>query len=354
MPKTNFEDFLSIAIKENASDLHMSVGRYPTLRIDGAMIPLLKHDVLTPETVREFIFSILDEEQQQRFLQEKEMDISYNFRDRARFRVNVFHERGFMSVAMRLIPTKIRSLEELGLPAALGDFTKFQQGFLLVTGPTGHGKSTTLAALIDLINHSRADHIITIEDPIEYLFTSDRSTVNQREVGIDTNDFHRALKSLFREDVDVAMIGEMRDAETMRTAVTAAETGHLILSTLHTNTAAQTIDRILDTFPPTQQNQIRAQLASTLIGIISQRLIPRVSGGLVPAIEIMMMNSAVRNLIRENKIYELDLVIETSSESGMISLNRSLIELVRTGEITMENATLYTSKPEELQTLIRG
>lgn len=354
MPKTNFEDFLSIAIKENASDLHMSVGRYPTLRIDGAMIPLLKHDVLTPEATREFIFSILNEEQQQRFLQDKEMDISYNFRDRARFRVNVFHERGFMSVAMRLIPTKIRSLEELGLPAALADFTKFQQGFLLVTGPTGHGKSTTLAALIDLINHTRADHIITIEDPIEYLFTSDRSTVNQREVGIDTTDFHRALKSLFREDVDVAMIGEMRDAETMRTAVTAAETGHLILSTLHTNTAAQTIDRILDTFPPTQQNQIRAQLASTLIGIISQRLIPRVSGGLVPAIEIMMVNSAVRNLIRENKIYELDLVIETSSEIGMISLNRSLIELVRTGEITMENATLYTSKPEELQTLIRG
>ncbi len=348
-----FEDVLSTVIKQNSSDLHISVGRHPTMRIDSALMPILQHDIITPDMAAAFVFTILNEEQRERFMREKEIDLSYNFRDRVRFRVNAFFQRGFIGAALRLIPTKIRTLEELQLPPIIETFAAFTQGFLLVTGPTGHGKSTTLAALIDYINHTRADHIITIEDPIEYLFTSDRATIDQREVGSDTLDFHRALKSLFREDVDVAMVGEMRDVETVGTAVTAAETGHLIVSTLHTNNASQTVDRIIDIFEPNQQNQIRSQLASTLIGIVSQRLIPRINGGLIPAVEVMMANTAIRNLIRENKTHELNMVIETSSEQGMISLNHSLIELIRRGEISLENALLYSTNPSEIQSIMR-
>lgn len=351
--KQKSEDLLSLVIKENASDLHIAVGRHPTLRIDGILAPLIKEEVITSESARDFVFGMLSDEQKEVFLRDRELDFSYNFRDRARFRVNIFFQRGFMGAAMRLIPAKIRTLEELNVPAVLEDLVK-QQGFLLVVGPTGHGKSTTLAALVDYINHTRADHIITIEDPIEYLFTSDRSIIDQREVGSDTLDFHRALKSMFREDVDVGMIGEMRDAETMATAVTAAETGHLIISSLHTNNAAQTIDRIIDTFPGSQQTQIRAQLSSTLIGIVSQRLIPRISGGLIPAVEVLIANSAVRNLIRENRVHEIDLVVETSLEAGMVSLNRSLVDLVRRGEISMESAVSYSLNPQELQSVMKG
>lgn len=347
------EDLLSTVVKENASDLHISVGRHPTLRVDGALLPLLKEEIITPESARDFALGLLEASGQERFLREKELDFSYNFREQARFRVNVFHQRGFIGAALRLIPAKIKTFADLNLPPILEEFARRQQGFFLVVGPTGHGKSTTLAAMVDYINHARADHIITIEDPIEYLFASDRSIIDQREVGVDTTDFGRALRSMFREDVDVAMVGEMRDSETIAAAVTAAETGHLILSTLHTNNAAQTINRIIDTFPPEQQNQIRVQLASSLIGIISQRLIQRVSGGLVPAAEVMIANPAVRNLIRENKTHELDMVVETSSEEGMISLNRSLTRLVRKGEITLENAMLYSLNPGELQTLLR-
>lgn len=352
MPKPQFEELLSQVVKQNASDLHISVGRHPALRVDGSLVPLLNQEIITADTARDFVFSLLNEEQKQRLLAEKDLDLSYDFHGKARFRVNIFHQRGFMGASLRLIPVQIRTIQELNLPPIVEEFSNRQQGFLLVVGPTGHGKSTTLAAIIDKINHTRADHIITIEDPIEYLFTSDRAIVDQREVGIDSLDFHRALRSLFREDVDVAMVGEMRDADTMAMAVTAAETGHFILSTLHTNNAAQTIDRIIDAFPPVQQNQIRAQLASTLIGIISQRLIPRAAGGLIPAIEVMIANPAVRNLIRENKIHELDLVIETSSDQNMISLNRSLVNLVRKGEISVENALNYSLNPEELQALL--
>lgn len=338
-----------MVVKEDASDLHITVGRHPTLRIHGSMVPLLKEEIVTQERARDFIFSILTDTQQERFLNEKELDCSYNFRDRARFRVNIFQQRGNMGAALRLIPAKIRTVQELSLPPVVEEFSRYQQGFLLIVGPTGHGKSTTLAALVDHINHTRADHIITIEDPIEYIFVSDRAIVDQREIGVDTIDFHRALRSLFREDVDVAMVGEMRDAETMGIAVTAAETGHLVLSTLHTNNAAQTIDRIVDTFPANQHNQIRTQLASTLIGIISQRLIPKMGGGLVPAVEVLIANPAVRNLIRDGKTHEIDLVIETNLEQGMISLNRSLADLVRRGEVSMENAILYSANPNELQ-----
>ncbi|MDP3727112.1 MAG: PilT/PilU family type 4a pilus ATPase, partial [bacterium] len=288
-----------------------------------------------------------------RFLAEWELDLSYAYRDLSRFRVNVFFQKGFMGAALRLIPTVIRTFEELNLPPILAEFCARPQGFFLAVGPTGHGKTTTLAAMIDYVNHTRTDHVITVEDPIEYLFTSDRAIIDQREIGMDTESFHRALKSMFREDVDIAMIGEMRDPETMATAVTAAETGHLILSSLHTNNAAQTIDRIIDSFAAYQQAQIRAQLASTLIGIVSQRLIPRVSGGLIPAVEVLVTNPAVRNLIREGKTHEIDLVIETSSEQGMISLNRSLVDLVRRGEITLEQAALYSLNPTELASLIR-
>src|SRR3989338_7802454 len=254
--KQYLEDLLSTVVKENASDLHVSVGRHPTLRVNGALLPLVKYEVATPEMVRDFVLSMLSPEQEKRLTEEKELDLSYNFRDRARFRVNIFQQRGYMGAALRLIPNTIKTPEELNLPPVLKELAGLQQGFLLVVGQTGHGKSTTLASMVDFINHSRTDHIITIEDPIEYLFVSDRAIIDQREVGFDTHSFQKALRSVFREYVDVAMVGEMRDAETMAIAVTAAETGHFILSTLHTNNAAQTIDRIIDSFPSTQQGQI--------------------------------------------------------------------------------------------------
>lgn len=349
-----FEGIFNQVIKEGASDLHLVVGHRPTLRVDGSLIPLLKQEILAPEVVSGFISAMLKKEQREKYEQEKELDFSFDFQGKARFRVNTFHERGFPAAALRQIQTKIRTFEELGMPPALKEFAQHQQGFLLVVGPTGHGKSTTLAAFIDYINRSRADHIVTLEDPIEYIFTSDKSIISQREIGADSPGFSRALRSLMREDADVAMVGEMRDAETMAMAVTAAETGHFILSTLHTNSAAQTVDRIIDTFPPAQQNQIRAQLASTLIGIVSQRLIPKLNGGLVPAVEIMIANSAIRTLIRENKIHQIDLVIETSLDQGMIGLNRSLLNLVRKGDINLESALSYSLNPNELQTLLRG
>lgn len=346
-------DLLATVMKENASDLHLSVGRYPTIRVDGGLVPLLKKEILTPEITEGLVKAMTSPEQQTIFNADRELDFSYDLDGKARFRVNIFHQKGFAGAALRLIPAKIRTFEELNLPPVLREFAKRTQGFFLVVGPTGHGKSTTLAAMLDYINHTRSDHIITVEDPIEYVYTSDIAIIDQREVGFDTPSFQRALRSMFREDVDVAMIGEMRDPETISAAVTAAETGHLIFSTLHTNNAAQTIDRIIDIFPGGQQGQIRAQLSSTLIGIVSQRLVPRANGGLIPAVEVMLANAAVRNLIRENKVHELDLVIETSSDEGMVSLNRALVDLVRRGEITVESAAAYSINPQELQLLLR-
>ena len=294
----------------------------------------------------------MSEEQQERFVKEKEIDFSYSFEGRARFRVNIFYQMGTVSVAMRLVPDRIRTMEELRLPTRLYQFCEYSQGFVLVVGPSSHGKSTTLAAMIDHINRNKNCHIITIEDPIEYIFKEDKSMINQRELNLDTLSFAKALKSTFREDPDVIMVGEMRDPETAATAITAAETGHLVFATLHTNSAAQTIHRIVDNFSGGEQQQIRAQLASSLVGIISQRLIPSVDGGVVPACEIMFNTPAISNLIRDNKIYEIPLVIETSSEAGMISLNRSLAELVRKGSITIENAVKYSNNPRELRKLI--
>lgn len=345
-------ELLEAVGKQNASDLHISVGRYPTLRIDGELIPLVKRPVITPEHAQGLVLALLTDEQKDKFLKEREIDFAYSYKEKARFRVNVFFQRGYMGAALRFLPFKIKTLEELNLPLILERFTEHNQGFFLMVGPAGHGKSTTLAALIDLINHNRNDHIITIEDPIEYIFVQDRCIVDQREVGHDTEGFHRALRSSFRQDPDVIMVGEMRDLETISTALSAAETGHLVFATLHTNNAAQTIDRIIDSFPSSAQNQIRIQLAASLVGIVSQRLLPRIDGGRIPATEIMLVNSAIRNLIRESKTHQLDLVIETSADEGMISLNRSLADLVHKGEISLENAELYSSDPKGLKILL--
>lgn len=345
------EELIARVAEEGASDLHLSVGRHPILRVAGQLVPLAKKPILTALDTSGLVEALMGKEWYEEFLKNKERDFSYSYKEKLRFRVNAYFQKGFVGVALRVVPYKIKTLEDLNLPKVLGEFVQRQQGFFLVVGPTGHGKSTTLAAMVDLVNHTRAEHIITVEDPIEYIFTPDRSIIDQREVGLDTKDFATALRSMFREDVDVAMIGEMRDHETMSAAVTAAETGHLIFSSLHTNNAAQTIDRVIDTFSAGQQGQIRAQLASTLIGVFSQRLIPRVSGGLIPAYELLISNAAIRNLIRENKIHEIDLVIETNAEVGMVSFNRSLIDLVRRGEITMENALLYSLNPQELRIL---
>ncbi|MFH1759093.1 MAG: type IV pilus twitching motility protein PilT [Patescibacteria group bacterium] len=350
--KTKLNELLLVTARQNASDLHISVGRRPILRIDGRLIPLEKEPIITPEIAEGLVIAMLSTEQKTRFLKEKEIDLSYAFEDKARFRVNVFFQKGFMAAALRLIPSHIKTVEELNLPPILHDFTKLSQGFVLVVGPAGHGKSTTLAALIDEINKNRTEHIITIEDPVEYLFTQDRSIISQREVRQDTIDFHHALKSVLRQDPDVLMIGEMRDRESMATAMTAAETGHLVFSTLHTNSAAQTVDRIIDSFPAEQQGQITSQLAGTLVAIISERLLPRVDGGRVPATEVMIVNSAIRNLIRENKAYQIDLVIETSLQEGMVTLNRSLANLVKKRVIALEQAESYSLNPSELRILI--
>ena len=352
--KKELNELLEMTAKEGASDLHISIARYPTLRIDGKLIPLTNKEILTPGRAEELCFALLDERQKDQFLKNKEIDLSYNFEERARFRVNIFRQKGYIGASLRLIPSEIRTIEELNLPPIIHKFTKLKQGFVLMVGPTGHGKSTSLAALIDEINHNRNDCIITIEDPIEYVFTQDRCIISQREIYHDSRSFHVALRSVFREDANVIMVGEMRDPETISTAVTAAETGHLVFATLHTNNAAQTIDRIIDSFPANQQSQIRAQLASSLQGIVSQRLIPRVDGGRIPATEILLANAAIRNLIRENKTHQLDLVIETSSEAGMLPLNKSLANLVEKGEISRQSAELYSLNPKDLKILLKS
>lgn len=351
--KAQLEELLELTMDEDASDLHLSFGHEPTLRVSGNLIPLARSKKLSSEDMRGLAQALMQDNQNNRLLEEKEIDFSYNFKDKARFRANIFFQRGEISIALRLVPTKIKTVDELSLPPILHEFTKATQGFVVITGPSSQGKSTTLAALVDEINHTRTDHIVTIEDPIEYLFKNDKSIIDQREVYQDTLSFARALKSTFRQDPDVIMVGEMRDPETMSTTITAAETGHLVFATLHTNSASQTVHRIVDSFPPGQQDQVRAQLSGSLLGVVSQRLIPRLSGGLIPACEVMIASPAVANLIRENKIHELPLVIETSGEKGMISLNRALANLIKAKEISMENALSYSLNPAELKMLIR-
>lgn len=344
--------YMNVVAHEGASDLHFSTGAHPTVRVAGALSPMLKEAPLTPEDTLGFVKALLNDVQLKRFLEEKEVDFAFESEDGTRFRGNAFYQRGAVGIALRLIPKQIRTVKDLNLPDIVESFARKTQGFFLVVGPVGQGKTTTLASLIELINTERMEHIVTIEDPIEYIFEPKQSLIDQREVRLDTRDFSTALTSAFRQDVDVILVGEMRGPETMSAAVTAAETGHLVFSTLHTNNAAQTIDRIIDTFPGTQQDQIRLQLASSLAGIFSQRLIPRISGGLIPAYELLINNKAVSNLIREKRTHEINTVIETGSADGMIDMNRSLAELVSRGEISVESAYQHSLNPNVLQKLL--
>jgi twitching motility protein PilT len=352
--KLRIEVLLDETVKRGASDLHLQVGLPPTIRVDGALIAMDDIPALSEETVEDLVFSILDDEQKQMLLKDKEFDFSFAFGEIARFRVNAFHERGNIAAALRLIPTDIRSLDLLGMPKVLEKFTEYPRGLVLVTGPTGSGKTTTLAAMLDKVNSERAVHIVTIEDPIEYTHKSKKAMVAQREVHYDTYSFAAALRSSLRQDPDVVLLGEMRDLETIAAAITIAETGHLVFATLHTNSASQSIDRMIDVFPPHQQQQIRVQLASILQGICSQRLLPQIGGGRVPAAEILVVTSAVRNIVREGKTHQLDAVIQTGAEHGMQSMDRTLANLIHAGTITYEEARNYAVDLQELDRLMKG
>lgn len=350
--KKELQLLIQILLAERGSDLHLPVGSHPTIRVTGSLIPLVKKPILTDVDVSGFAQILMRPEFFERLKNQHEIDFSFETKEGVRFRGHGFYQKGRLAIALRLIPNVILSLEELNLPPILESFTERPQGFFLCVGPVGQGKSTTLAAMVNRINLKRADHIVTIEDPIEYVYKPQKALVDQREVGIDTLSFASALNAVFRQDVDVILVGEMRNPETIDTAVTAAETGHLVFATLHTNDAAQTINRIVDAFPAGQQNQIRTQLASSLIAIFSQRLVPRIAGGLVPAYELLVNNSAVSNLIRDGRIHEIASVIETGLEQGMIDMNRSLAQLVQKGEITVENAFNYSSNPKGLERII--
>lgn len=344
--------FINVLIHEGGSDLHLSAESKPTIRVSGSLVLLANESILTGNDTMGLLKELISQEQLDEFIRTQEADFSYRLSDGTRFRCNAFFQRGAVGIAMRLIPKEIRTLEELNLPLELATFARRSQGFFLVVGPVGQGKTTTLAALIDLINRERAEHIVTIEDPIEYVFEPKQSLIDQREVRTDTKDFAHALRGAFRQDIDVLFIGEMRSPETMSAAVTAAETGHLVFATLHTNNAAQTIDRIIDSFPSTQQDQIRLQLSSSLAGIFSQRLIPRIGGGLIPAYELLVANKAVANLIRERRTHEINTVIETGGEDGMIDMNRMLADLVARGEISADAAYQHSLNPKMLDRLL--
>jgi twitching motility protein PilT len=346
------KEILQFIYQEQASDLHLIPGSFPIMRKDGDLYPLAQFDIFTPDETEKILFSLLDEERKKRLLKYKDIDFSFSLDEKTRFRVNIYLQVQGWAGAFRFISNEIKSIEELNLPLILNEFIQRRQGFILITGPAGTGKSTTLASMIDAINHQRSAHIIAIEEPIEYLFISDKAVISQREIPTHSPSWHRALKAALREDPDVIMIGELRDPASISIALTAAETGHLVLGTLHTNSASQTIDRIVDVLPENQKSQARLQLASTLIGIVSQRLVPRVKGGRVPACEVLIANNAVRNLIRENKIYQIDSVIDTSLSEGMFSLERSLVNLVHLGEITLEKAIEFSLNPNKLKYLL--
>ena len=352
-PQIRIEPLLDEVLRRDASDLHLQVGLPPMIRIDGALTKVENPTVLGPNDVRTLAYSVLDEKQRKMLEEDLELDFSFAYGNLARFRVNAFHEKGNLAVALRLIPTKIRTVEELGLPPVINTFTEYPRGLVLVTGPTGSGKSTTQAAMIDKINTERAVHIITIEDPIEYQHHHKKSIIVQREVHFDTLTFGAGLRSALREDPDVILIGEMRDLETISTAVTLAETGHLVLATLHTNSASQSIDRMIDVFPPHQQQQIRIQLSNVLQAIISQRLIPMVGGGRVAAAEILVVNAAVRNIIRDAKTHQIDAVIQTGAEAGMQTMDITLVKLVHEGKISYEVARGFAVNIEEFERLMQ-
>lgn len=348
------EVLLDEVIKKKASDLHLQVGLPPMLRIDGTLGPVSAAEPLTEEAIEVLIFAILDEDQKQILLKDKEFDFSFAFGDLGRFRVNAFHERGNLAAALRLIPNEITTIEQLGLPEIVNKFAEFPRGLVLVTGPTGSGKSTSLAALVHKINVEQSKHIITIEDPIEFTHKSIKSVIVQREVHYDTYSFSAALRSALRQDPDVVLLGEMRDLETIASAITMAETGHLVFATLHTNSASQSIDRMIDVFPPHQQPQIRAQLSNILMAIVSQRLVPSIGGGRVAAAEILVANPAVRNIIREGKSHQLEAVIQTGAEFGMQSMDKTLVNLVHAGTITYDEARNFAVDIDELDRLMRS
>ena len=347
--KKVLDSLIENLINEDGSDLHVGVGRKPAIRINGQLVFLVNNDVMTETDVLGVLEVLVGAERVKNFIKNKDIDFSSNLNDgKIQLRGNAFFQRGIICIAIRLVP-KAKSFEDLNLPMILKDFSRKKQGFFLVVGPVGQGKSTTLSTMINMINSETSAHIMTIEDPIEFIYQPDKSIIDQREIGVDADNFLGALKSAFREDVNVLLIGEMRDSATIAAAVTAAETGHLVLSTLHTNNASQTIDRIIDSFPAEQQGQIRLQLASSLLGIFSQRLIPRIAGGRIPAYELLINNKAIANLIREKRTHEIDTVVETSSHEGMVDMNRCLIDLVQRGEISMEVAYEYAINPKALE-----
>lgn len=352
----NIRDLLSYTIKNNASDLHFLIGDIPTIRVDGNLIAIPNYPPLTKEMLEEMVYSILTPEQKELLITNKELDFSLSLTEGGemvgRFRINAYYQRGGLAVAFRYLPPKIRSIEELGLPPILHNFANLKQGFILVTGPTGHGKSTTLAAVLLEINTNRSDHILTIEDPIEYIYPKGKGIISQREMSIDTHSWTLALKAALREDPDVVLVGEMRDPETMAAAITIAETGHLVFSTLHTNSAADSINRIVDSFPSHQQGQIRIQLAATLKGIVSNRLLPRINGGRVPAAEILIGTPAVANNIREAKTHLIDSIIQTSQDIGMITMDASLASLVMSGVVSLEVAKTYALHEQEFLRMV--
>ena len=342
---------LEITVNKGASDLHLITHAPPILRIHGALTPIAGLEALSKEQTEKLVFDLVNEEQKEILLVNKELDFSFAFGEQARFRVNAYYEKGALAAALRSITMKIPTIEELNLPEICHAFTKLKQGFILVVGPTGHGKSTSLASIIEEINQNRAEHIVTIEDPIEYVFRHNKSIISQRELKGDTHSWPIALRSCLREDPNVVMIGEMRDLETMAMSLTIAETGHLVFSTLHTNSAAQSIDRIIDVFPEHQQEQIRMQLSATIEAIVSQRLLPCLEGGRIPATEILVATPAVRTVIREGKTHMIDNIIQTSVEMGMRMLEMDLARLVKEGKISLDVAKMYAFRPEELMKL---
>ncbi len=348
------ESLLEECVKTKASDLHLQVGLPPILRIDGALQPVAGYKEMDEATVERLVFATLEDDQKQILIKDKEFDYSFSFGDLGRFRVNAFHEKGNIAAAFRLIPNEIQSISELGMPPIVESFAEYPRGLVLVTGPTGSGKSTTLAGLVDKINREKASHIITIEDPIEFTHKSHRSVVVQREVHYDTYSFSAALRSALRQDPDVVLIGEMRDLETISAAITIAETGHLVFATLHTNSAAQSIDRMIDVFPPHQQPQVRSQLSNILMAICAQRLVPAIGGGRVVAAEIMIANPAVRSVIREGKTHQLDTIIQTGADQGMQTMDRTLVKLVQSGQVTYDTAREYAVDLQEFDRLARG
>lgn len=345
------QEYLEIVVKKEASDLHIIAGSPAMVRVDGELLPI-SQGALTAEDTESLIFELLAPEQKEMLLVNKEIDFSFSLGEVARFRVNAYFQKGYLSAALRLISSYIKTVEELNLPPILHDFTKLKQGFILVTGPTGHGKSTAIASMINEINQSKPLHIVTIEDPIEYVYPKGKALVSQREMHLDTHSWDIALRSVLREDPDVVLVGEMRDFETIASAITVAETGHLVFATLHTNSAAQSIDRIIDVFPENQQIQVRMQLASTIAGIVSMRLLPAIGGGRLPAIEILLSTPAVQTAIREGKTHQIDNIIQTSGESGMILFDASLAYLVKAGRISYDVAKTYSIRPHELERIV--